>query len=477
MNVGMNAILSACLNGFAVSVPLVCAIWLVLRISRRWLNAATRYGVWWIALAAVVALPLVYLPVRPAQRVPMARAIRNSTVVSHAASPLPVAREQHAKPGPTHARRSWRVTLNPGIWSARFVQLWALAAILMGLRLGVSYAMLHRRKARANDADPGLAAFVEESLGRLGTRRRVRVAVVEGAASPMLAGPFRPAILLPSPLLAAMQDAEIEQICLHEAAHVARYDDWTLLAQRLIETVFVLHPLVRWISRQIHLEREIACDDAVISTTGLSRPYAACLAHAAELAGGFSSSPMAPAATDERSHLAKRVDMLLDQSRHKGARLLGTRFAVLAAGIILLGLGSARAPGFFAFAAPQKTIPDTVTPSYKDAAPPAPVMLAQVRQRPVAPAHVPETPAISLVPVSVTDPFGRFVTGLGQDAFQVFEDGVEQNIVRFIRDEEPASLAIVSGLKDGLISTQARLDELRAQRVEFSTFSHQTIRI
>jgi bla regulator protein BlaR1 len=62
----------------------------------------------------------------------------------------------------------------------------------------------------------------------------------------MVAGPFRPAILLPAPLLAAMPDAEIAQICLHEAAHLVRYDDWVLMGQRLIECVFALHPLVRW---------------------------------------------------------------------------------------------------------------------------------------------------------------------------------------------------------------------------------------
>jgi hypothetical protein len=268
----------------------------------------------------------------------------------------------------------------------------------------------------------------------------------------MLAGPFRPSILLPSALLAAMQDAEIEQICLHEAAHIARYDDWALLAQRLIETVFVLHPLVRWISRQIHLEREIACDDAVIGLTGLARPYASCLTHAAELAGGFSSSPMAAAATDERSHLAKRVEMLLDRTRHKGPRVLGMRFAVLAAGVILLGLASAKTPGLFAFAAPQKTIADTVTQAYSKArrsAPvSAPVMMAQVRQRPVTPPPSPEVPAMSVVRVSVTDPYNRFVTGLDQDAFQVFEDGVEQKIVHFVSGDEHASLAIVWGFQE-----------------------------
>jgi beta-lactamase regulating signal transducer with metallopeptidase domain len=244
----MNAIL----NSLVVSIPLAFAVWITLRVSRRWLNAATRYGVWWIVLAAVII-----------RRVPAA-----VTSVLPPSRPAPL-------PAPTHARRLRPVKLSPGIWSVLLVQVWALAAILMALRLAISYAMLHRRKTRAVEASDGLTGFVETSLAKLGTRRRVRVAVVDDAVSPMMAGPFRPTILLPSSMLAAMQHPEIEQICLHKAAHVARYDDWALLIQRLIETIFVLHPLVRWISKQIHLEREIACDDVVISMTGLARPYAA----------------------------------------------------------------------------------------------------------------------------------------------------------------------------------------------------------
>jgi hypothetical protein len=69
--------------------------------------------------------------------------------------------------------------------------------------------------------------------------------------------------------------------------------------------------------------------------------------------------------------------MLLDRTRHRGARLLGMRFAALAAGIILLGLASAKTPGLFAFAVPQKTIPDTVARSYSNATRPASVMMAR----------------------------------------------------------------------------------------------------
>src|ERR1700688_4987913 len=38
---------------------------------------------------------------------------------------------------------------------------------------------------------------------------------------------------------------------------------------------------------------------------------------------------------------------------------------------------------------------------------------------------------VVLVPVNVTDPLNRFVAGLEQQDFQIFEDGVEQRIISF----------------------------------------------
>ncbi len=48
-----------------------------------------------------------------------------------------------------------------------------------------------------------------------------------------------------------------------------------------------------------------------------------------------------------------------------------------------------------------------------------------------------------LVPVTVTDPLNRFVTGLEQDSFKILEDKVEQKIVSFGSEDAPLSIGIV----------------------------------
>jgi Ca-activated chloride channel family protein len=57
------------------------------------------------------------------------------------------------------------------------------------------------------------------------------------------------------------------------------------------------------------------------------------------------------------------------------------------------------------------------------------------------------------VTVTVSDPYGRFVTGLTKDNFEVFDDGVKQDIAHFTDDDAPISMGIifdVSGSMGGL---------------------------
>jgi len=50
---------------------------------------------------------------------------------------------------------------------------------------------------------------------------------------------------------------------------------------------------------------------------------------------------------------------------------------------------------------------------------------------------------VVLVPVTVTDPLDRFITGLDQDAFEVYEDRIRQKIVSFGSEDAPLSIGIV----------------------------------
>lgn len=51
--------------------------------------------------------------------------------------------------------------------------------------------------------------------------------------------------------------------------------------------------------------------------------------------------------------------------------------------------------------------------------------------------------SLVLIPVTVTDPLNRFVTGLDREHFKLFEDKVEQTISQFASDDAPLSIGLV----------------------------------
>jgi Ca-activated chloride channel family protein len=64
-----------------------------------------------------------------------------------------------------------------------------------------------------------------------------------------------------------------------------------------------------------------------------------------------------------------------------------------------------------------------------------------------------------LVPVTVTDPMNRLVTGLEQEDFAVFENGGGQKIVTFAAEDAPVSIGIIFDLSGSMTSKLIRARE------------------
>ncbi len=401
----MSAILAAFVNGGIAGIAVTIAVWLALSVApRRALNAATRYAIWWITLFVVVALPVFYMP-RRAEPITVAPAVYIVAPTETEVTDLVSTPASNEVPPPRSPL--FPLELRAGRWPILIFTAWGIGAFLMMLRLGASYVILERRKNRAR--------AVEKLQGW-----PVRALVSPDIASPMAAGLFRPAILLPERLLAELDDEELDQIRVHETAHLLRRDDVALLVQRSIEALFALHPVVRWITRRIDLEREIACDDFVVEQTGQARPYASCLAHVVEIAGGMRASIAASAATAERSHLARRIEMLLDKTRHKGTRLLKTRLSFMVGALIALAFVAVKTPGIVAFAATESLYDQPALPPEPPSPPAAPS--APEPPAPPAPPAAPEAPQISWSEHSKSSTIWRTKDGLHSREMRVTGD-------------------------------------------------------
>jgi bla regulator protein blaR1 len=164
------------------------------------------------------------------------------------------------------------------------VGIWLLGV----LSIATYYALLWRSVNRVRQGAlpltaPGhLIASAVRMLGQWKATRDVPLMVSELVSSPIVLGVWRPIIVFPAATIARMPVADFELILLHEMAHIIRRDTWVNTLQVLLEIVFFYHPAVHWISRRARLERECACDDFVVASSGSAYQYARALT---ELAG------------------------------------------------------------------------------------------------------------------------------------------------------------------------------------------------
>ena len=71
---------------------------------------------------------------------------------------------------------------------------------------------------------------------------------------------------------------------------------------------------------------------------------------------------------------------------------------------------------------------------------------------------------LALINVTVTDPYGRLVTGLEQSNFRIFEDGVEQEVLRFSGEDVPISIGVIFDMSG---SMSDKIEKSRQAAVQF----------
>lgn len=429
----MNIAMTTLLNGICLGAILAAAMMLLLKFFPR-LNPTTRFTVLWMTLLAVVALlaiPLTLRPSSPEPRIESLVVVSPSPGVIPAPAPAQVYRQgrkihaSHVDPVAaqrpaliseqgleTSLSQNASTTSLPAappsehslirIHSAKFLRalaiVWVMLSFVLLARLTAGYCALRSLKSSATPASPDWQLRFSRLCSTHGIRRQPQLFVSNSVSGPMSLGFFRPTIVIPRTLLETLSHSELEQIVLHELAHLHRRDDWSNLAQKLIEAVLPIQPAVYWLGYQMSLAREMACDDWVIAATGTPRPYAAALTKVAELSQWQRAGVLAAGAVGNRSQLFRRVRQMLDRTRNAAPKLTVMPLASALAVVVGLICLSARAPQLIAFA--QSNAP--ANSSAKPIAPGAPI----APQSPRAPmtmtvaALAPRAPMVPAAPPS-----------------------------------------------------------------------------
>jgi beta-lactamase regulating signal transducer with metallopeptidase domain len=299
------------INSLPEGILIALGAWILLRLMRRQ-NSETRFDVWLIALSGIVALPFLGIP--------------GSLQVDHPHS----------------------VFVASSFWALTFLVAWVALACLALARLAVGLWKIRQirrtcTELRPADLDPVLRELIEQN------NRPICLLVSDEMRVPAAIGFRKPAVVIPAWALREIAAAGLRPILIHELAHLRRYDNWTNLFQKAVRALFFFHPAVWWIEARLSLEREMACDDAVLQTTADPHAYAGsliCLLEKSCAQRGWTMAQAAVARAREASQRISRI-LSLSGSRRKGVSLaaLGLATALL----IVCGAIALSAPHLLAF--------------------------------------------------------------------------------------------------------------------------------
>src|SRR5262249_23303909 len=129
----------------------------------------------------------------------------------------------------------------------------------------------------------------------------------------------------------------------HELAHIRRRDHVVSFFQSVLKALLFYHPMVRYASNQLDLQREIACDDRVLALGTEPRAYAESILNVLERSF-LADTVHQSASFVTKKTLEGRITMILDRNRVHASTALW-RSLLLPATLIILVAGLLIAAG------------------------------------------------------------------------------------------------------------------------------------
>jgi beta-lactamase regulating signal transducer with metallopeptidase domain len=327
-------------------------------------SAATRHLIWTITVVGLLLLPML-AAVLPGWHVPLRLIVtpsRDAAAIVERAEPAPSVLTGNdnvvsSSAAATPARFARTASVATWIsWSTALRVLYLAGVLLLLARLIAAQLMIQRLARRATDASkPELQRLLFECAQRMGVRRPVRLLRSREHTMPMVFGTRVPTIVLPAVADTWSQD-RCRAVLRHELAHVARYDCVTQLAAEVACAMYWIHPSVWWIARRLRIERELACDDRVLTAGTHARGYAGHLLELAYSLGGHRAPALAVSIARARQ-LEGRLRAVLDTARNRTTPKLRSHLAGVAImTALLVPLAGAETAGVPADADSPKTV-------------------------------------------------------------------------------------------------------------------------
>jgi len=311
-------------NALPAGLAIAFFAWILLRVLRRQ-NAGARFAVWFVTLLTVVALPAL-------------------SGLGHS----------RALPRFLHLRGTLHPPITiPGHWALFVFVAWCVGALAGLIRLTIGLSRLQKLRQSCTPIEiASLDPVVRKTLATISPS--VAIATSEDVRVPAAIGLWSRTIVLPAWALRELSPADLSAIVLHEFAHLQRQDDWTNLIQKIVRALFFFHPAVWWIDDRLSVEREMACDDAVLAQTGNPHGYATCLVSLLEKSLAHQSLAhrgwaMAHAAVSRAREASLRLAQILSKNRLPATRVWTPAVSMAGVFAVMCLAMSSHAPQFIAF--------------------------------------------------------------------------------------------------------------------------------
>lgn len=320
---------------------LICAIAGIATLLLRRSSAFVRNMIWVFALFGLILLPVFSL-VSPLWNLPIIPNLASWGVVSYTSEfPKP---DHDTFVGPPHlagldAREAGRSNGSAPVnipWYAWGILAWMAGAVFYLCWWLISHASIRSIVKQACPAKREWALLLDDVAEELNLRRKVRLLESDRIKAAITAGIFDPAVVLPSDESEWTENRR-RLVLSHELAHVKRWDTLIEAFALLVTVIYWFNPLVWFAVKQLRIERETDCDNAVLRTGAKPSDYAELLMNiAADL--GDSPKPVWQLSTiSQSSNLKDRLMSILNAkiNRNRGSRRTAVLTGVLVLALIL----------------------------------------------------------------------------------------------------------------------------------------------
>ncbi len=218
------------------------------------------------------------------------------------------------------------------------VGLWFLVAFALAARLAWQNGWLVWRLRQCRSVtDADLLALLADCRQRVGLRTALRLVETDLVRSPALYGLGRWWLLWPAQVMAKLGREQRRYVLLHELVHLRRWDPWINWLLGVLCLIHWFNPLVWYAFRRLRRDRELACDERVLTLTqGEGKDaYGQTIIRLLELGMDGASCPALTGIAENRENLERRINMIAQFKLHASQPLVA---ALLVAGLALLTL-------------------------------------------------------------------------------------------------------------------------------------------